>query len=245
MLFLRNNLTVVEPVWVTGFAEGPSVLALLDPPVWDHFQRNSKSGMYTHFTGSCRLVCSKSWVPPPPSALHFRFHRTDHALFRFGRVMYVSCHVVVNMRLPVCPVVPTRPLAPTVSNRQVLRVGGGLAVSAPGAYDRHRGAQCRGGSPRVQAGAPAGKAVPGPGQHRQTERACESLGAWGGWGGCVCCGVGQALITYAFSWESLGKRSLIRGLCGLPPNRSWRVAPLVLNQQATLRGPHPLSRSPR
>jgi hypothetical protein len=72
MLFLRNNLTVVEPVWVTGFAEGPSVLALLDPPVWDHFQRNSKSGMYTHFTGNYRLVCSNSWVPPPRSVLHFR-----------------------------------------------------------------------------------------------------------------------------------------------------------------------------
>jgi hypothetical protein len=52
MLFLRNNLTVVEPVWVTGFAEGPSVLSLLDPPVVEHFLRTRKDG-----TCACACAC--------------------------------------------------------------------------------------------------------------------------------------------------------------------------------------------
>ena len=52
MLFLRNNLTVVEPVWVTGLAEGPSVLSLLDPPVVEHFLRTRKDG-----TCACACAC--------------------------------------------------------------------------------------------------------------------------------------------------------------------------------------------
>jgi hypothetical protein len=46
VLFLRNNLTVVEPVWIYGDAEGPSLL-LLDPPSWDHYQRTRQNGAGT------------------------------------------------------------------------------------------------------------------------------------------------------------------------------------------------------
>ncbi len=46
MLYLRNNLTVVEPVWVTGEAEGPSLL-LVDPEVWDSYTRFKRSSRRT------------------------------------------------------------------------------------------------------------------------------------------------------------------------------------------------------
>ena len=41
VLFLRNNLTVVEPIWITGEAEGPSVV-LVDPDVWESYSRFKK-----------------------------------------------------------------------------------------------------------------------------------------------------------------------------------------------------------